>query len=206
MKKIKISLLIAFLAISFVGCRSQLSVSNGAYSDISLTRDAKEHSIKRLAELDVKGSALFGIPTDKNLNRKQGLVVRFNGINLVGARRIFPMITMAALSLGTGSVIQEISGYKNYRDDKFYNGQNYNLSLGVSTIIGLPVAGAINNQLWSSSLSRAAWRLNQELIEQNPNVDVFLNPKYDIDIKKGIWGQKTTLKAKVMGATIKTDN
>lgn len=206
MKKIKILLLIAFLAISFVGCRSQLSVSNGAYSDISLTRDAKEHSIKRLAELDVKSNAVFGIPTDKNLNKKQGLVVRFNGINLVGAKRFFPIVTMAALSLGTGSIIQEISGYKDFRDDKFYNGQNYNLSLGVSTIIGLPVAGAINNQLWSSSLSRAAWRLNHELIEQNPNVDVFLNPKYDIDIKKGLWGQKTTLKAKVMGATIKTDN
>jgi hypothetical protein len=206
MKKIKILLLIAFFAISFASCRSQLSVSNGAYSDISLTRDAKEHSIKRLAELDVKSNALFGIPTDKNLNKKQGLVVRFNGINLVGAKRFFPIFTMAAVSFGTGLVIQEISGFKNYRDDKFYNGQSHNLSLGVSTLIGLPVAGAINNQLWSSSLSRAAWKLNHDLIEQNPNVDVFLNPKYDIDIKKGLWGQKTTLKAKVMGATIKTDN
>lgn len=133
----------------------------------------KNTVLKVLAELDVKANAVFGIPTDKNLNRKQGLVVRFNGINLVGARRIFPMITMVALSLDTGSIIKEISGYKDYNSDKFYNGKQHNLSLGFATLLGVPVAGAINNQLWSSSLSRAAWRLNHELIEQNPNVDEF---------------------------------
>lgn len=31
-----------------------------------------------------------------------------------------------------------------------------------------------------------------------------LNPKYNIELKKGLWGQKTTLKAKVMGAKFKT--
>jgi hypothetical protein len=34
-------------------------------------------------------------------------------------------------------------------------------------------------------------------------VDVFLNPKYTIDYKMGLWKQSATVKAKIMGATIK---
>jgi hypothetical protein len=214
MTKIKLTLLIAVSTFAIAGCRSQLGVSNGAYSDISLNRNSNEYTIKRLAELEAKSSGIFGIPTDKKVNKKQGLIVRFNGINLSASSRILPMLSMAALSLGTGSAIQSIAGRKtitettgsgNFRFTYSYEGDN-KLSLGLATLLGVPVAGAINNQIWSGSLSRAAWELNHQLVENNPGVDVFLNPKYDIDLKKGIWTQKVVLKAKVMGATIKTDN
>ena len=35
-----------------VSCSSSLGVSNGAYSDISLNRDSKEYTIKRLKEIN----------------------------------------------------------------------------------------------------------------------------------------------------------
>jgi hypothetical protein len=210
MKKIISTLLTATLLTTLIGCQSQYGISNGAYSDISLNRDSKEYSIKRLKEVNVESKALFGIPIDKSVNKKQGLIVRFNGVNLTASKRFWPIVSMVGVSLATGMVIQGIAGTKeiDYNNTNYYyNDTSENkISLGVATLIGIPIAGAINNQLWSSSLSRAAWELNNQLIEKNPEVDVFLNPKYDIDLKRGFWTQKTVIKAKVMGATIKTDN
>ena len=60
--------------------------------------------------------------------------------------------------------------------------------------------------VWSdAAYSNAAWNANSELLEQNPDVDVFLNPKYDLVIKNGISSQKVDLRARVMGATLETD-
>lgn len=214
MKKIISTLLTVTLVTTLIGCQSQYGISNGAYSDISLNRDSKEYTIKRLKEVNVESKALFGIPIDKSVNKKQGLIVRFNGINLTASKRFWPIVSMVGVSLVTGMAIQEIAGTKSETISygSGINGYSYTvegdnkLSLGVATLIGIPVAGAINNQLWSSSLSRAAWELNNQLIEKNPEVDVFLNPKYDIDLKHGFWTQKAVINAKVMGATIKTDN
>lgn len=214
MKKVISTFLTVTLLTTLIGCQSQYGISNGAYSDISLNRDSKEYSIKRLKEVNVESKALFGIPIDKSVNKKQGLIVRFNGINLTASKRFWPIVSMVGVSLATGMVIQGIAGTKtetetygsgSFRETYTYEGGN-KLSLGVATLIGIPIAGAINNQMWSSSLSRAAWELNNQLIEKNPDVDVFLNPKYDIDLKHGFWTQTAVIKAKVMGATIKTDN
>lgn len=206
MKKIISTFLTITLVTSLIGCQSQYGISNGAYSDISLNRDSKEYSIKRLKEANIESKAVFGIPIDKSVNKKQGLIVRFNGINLTASKRFWPIVSMVGVSLATGMAIQGIAGTKEIDDVNYYDTAENKLSLGVATLIGIPIAGAINNQIWSSSLSRAAWELNNQLIDQNPEVDVFLNPKYDIDLKHGFWTQKAVIKAKVMGATIKTDN
>ncbi len=206
MKKIISTFLTLTLFTTLIGCQSQYGISNGAYSDISLNRDSKEYSIKRLKEVKVESKALFGIPIDKSVNKKQGLIVRFNGINLTASKRFWPIVSMVGVSLATGMVIQGIAGTKEVDNYNYYETEENKLSLGVATLIGIPIAGAINNQIWSSSLSRAAWELNNQLIEKNPDVDVFLNPKYDIDLKHGFWTQKAVINAKVMGATIKTDN
>jgi hypothetical protein len=91
MKKISIKLLILGLVPFFLfSCAKNSLISNGAYSDISLNQDPDQFEIKRLSEVKSKGSTLFGVPTDKNLGNKTGMVVRFNGINLFGGRRIIP--------------------------------------------------------------------------------------------------------------------
>ena len=176
------------LSLLMVSCSSSMGVSNGAYSDISLNRDSKEYTIKRLKEINTESDAIFGIPIDKSLSKKQGLVVRFNGINLTASSRILPILSMVGLSLVTGKVIQG------------------NLSLGVATLLAIPVSGFINNQIWNGALNRAAWQANSQLLKDNDDVDVFLNPKYDIDTSRKIWTQHAKLKVRVMGAKIKTDN
>jgi len=204
------------LSLLMVSCSSSLGVSNGAYSDISLNRDSKEYTIKRLKEINTESDAVFGIPIDKSLSKKQGLVVRFNGINLTASSRILPILSMVGLSFATGMVIQGISGYKT-EEQTYWNGYEYisygsypsdkhNLSLGVATLLAIPVSGFINNQIWNGALNRAAWQANAQLLKENDDIDVFLNPKYDIETSRKIWTQHAKLKARVMGAKIKTDN
>ena len=67
-------ILLSLFAIVLSSCRSQVGVSNGAYSDISLNRDSKEYTITRLKEINSESNAIFGIPTDKSMNKKQGLI------------------------------------------------------------------------------------------------------------------------------------
>jgi len=194
-----------------MSCKSQLGVANGAFSDVSLTRDSKEYQIKRLKEINTQSDAIFGIPTGKNLSKKQGLVVRFNGINLTASKRFWPIVSMVGLTLVTGKIISSASGYKTETYNNGYYSYSYNtsehkMSLGVASLLAIPISGFINNQIWDGSLSRAAWETNSQLLRDNDDMDVFLNPKYDIEVKRSIWTQHANLRLRAMGAKIKTDN
>jgi len=47
--------------------------------------------------------------------------------------------------------------------------------------------------------------MNRKLVQDNPNIDVFLNPKYEVDQRLGLFKSKTKVKGRVMGATLKTN-
>lgn len=192
---------LSFILIAVVfmtSCSTQRSIGNGAYSDISLNRDSDQYTLKRLEEVNAESRAIFGIPLDGDVAKKEGVIVRFNGIKLNAQKRIWPVLSMVALSVATGSIINDIAGYND-------NGER-TLGLALSSVIGIPIAGAINNQVWSdAALSRASWNANSELLQNNPEIDIFLNPKYEVKNNNGLWSQKATLKANVMGARILTD-
>jgi hypothetical protein len=191
-----------FLAVSIlmVSCASNTMISNGGYSDVSLNTNSDQFELKRLKEVKAEGNAIFGIPFDKKVGNKSGIIVRFNGVNLLGSNRILPIITLVGLSIAGGSILNEAVGFKD-------NSDGYKLGLAVSSALVLPVTGIINNQIWSFSASgRASQKLNRELVENNPEIDVFLNPKYTIDKNNGLWTQKAVISVKTMGATLKVDN
>jgi hypothetical protein len=71
-------------------------------------------------------------------------------------------------------------------------------------LIGVPVGGMINNLVWSgSATSGLTNQMYYRLVDENPDVDIFTNPKYKIDYKLGVFNQKATIRADVMGATLK---
>ncbi|MDC1259750.1 hypothetical protein N8091_03360 [Flavobacteriaceae bacterium] len=181
-------ILIAIAMFSLQSCKTNQLVSNGAYSDISLTRDASQYDIKRLKEIRTSGKAFFGIPMDRKVGNNFGTVVRFNGVELGGTKRIFPILTMITTSLIVGSATSAA----------------FDMDLLPGTLIGLPISGAFNNWYWpEASTTRAFQKFNRKLVQDNKDIDVFLNPKYEISTKNGIWTSKTNLKGNVMGATIK---
>jgi hypothetical protein len=184
----------------FASCSHQQFTGNGALSDVSLQRNSSEYEIKRLNEIEVSGKSFWGIPSNSyNANKnKKGMIVRFNGLELGRTPKILPILTMVGYSFGVGGLLQETFGFKDNGD--------YKIGTVPSILLGLPIAGALNNVTWSgSAFSGATNELNYRLVTDNPNVDVFLNPKYSIDYKMGFWGQSATVKAKVMGATIKSN-
>ena len=64
-----------------------------------------------------------------------------------------------------------------------------------------PLAGALNNITFSqSALGAAGSGLNYKLITDNPKIDIFYYPKYEISNKVNFWTQKAYLKANVKGA------
>lgn len=209
MKKLNSFMIYFFLSIILLtGCRSQMVVSNGAFSDISLQRETDEYTLKRLKEVNSSGHAIFGIPAEKH-SKKQGIIVRFNGISFsgIGTQRFWPILSMAVLTLATGYEINELAGYKKETIDGYeYTTDKYKLGLALSSLIAIPLSGAINNQIWSGiAYHRATSNANLKLLQDNPQIDLFLNPKYEIDNKVGIWTQKANITARVMGASIKED-
>lgn len=197
MKTIYYILFVIIIAPFFTSCSSYSSVSNGAFSDVSLNRDSSEYTLERLEEINVEGKAFFGIPS--RASKKKGVVFRFNGLELGKSNQAMPIITLLGYIVGSGFLINEIVGL----NDK---GQEI-LGIGPSMIIGIPIGGIINNSTWSgAALQNASWNLNNLLLEQNPDVDVFLNPKYSIEYQQGLFTQKASVRARVMGATLKTDN
>jgi hypothetical protein len=188
-----------FTVVLLTSCTASSSISNGGFSDVSLTRDSNQYELKRLKEITEEGKAVFGIPT--RADKTKGLIVRFNGIRLGKSTQIGPILTMIGYTVGIGAAVNSIVGKKsdNFSDDK--------LGLPLSSLLAIPVAGIINNATWSGTAMRnASWNVNSRLLEENPDVDIFLNPKYEIEQTQGIFTQKAKVKARVMGAIIKTDD
>lgn len=207
-KKMKKSFGIFVLAVVtlLTSCSRQMYTGNGALSDVSLQRNSSEYDIKRLNEIEVSGKSFWGIPSNSyNANKnKKSMIVRFNGLELGRTPKILPILTMVGYTFGVGGVLQEIVGKKQVDNGYYSMDGDYKLGTVPSLLLALPVAGALNNFTWGgSAFSGATNELNYRLVTDNPNVDVFLNPKYTIDYKMGFWRQSANVKAKVMGATIK---
>ena len=218
--KMRNNIFYCFLFVTICSCSSSSKISNGAYSDISLNRDSKDYTISRLEEINKEEKAIFGIPTGKSLSKTRGMVVRFNGVNLTASKKIWPILSMVGLSVAIGSGISMISGLKEqttteteilppglvYTYTKTTYGPGFNIPYALGIVLATPIAGILNNQIWDGALSRAAYEANAQLLKDNDDIDVFLNPKYQFETSKGIFTQKAKINFRVMGAKIKTDN
>jgi len=87
-----------------------------------------------------------------------------------------------------------------------YYGPGYTIPYALGIVLATPIAGILNNQIWNGALIRAAYEANSQLLRDNDDIDVFLNPKYQFETSKGIFTQKAKINFRVMGAKIKTDN
>jgi len=204
MKSITKYCLLITLFVTVTSCSKYLQTGNGGFSDVSLNRNSDEYTIKRLNPIELNGNAICGIPglggkNDNNKNKnKTGIMFRFNGVQIGRVSRIIPILTMIGFTFGYAELAQKAVGYKkSYPFD-------YKLNNGIQYLVALPFAGVSNNLLWNGvAASGLTNQINYQLIEDNPGIDVFVNPKYKIDYKLGIFTQKATVKADVTGATLK---
>lgn len=222
MKAIYINLILFITLICSSGCSKQMLISTGAKDHEPLLFN-NEYKTENLKEIEVKGSALFGIPSfrkNNQNNHSKGFLYTFNGVELGRLPRIIPILTMLGYTFYTGRILQEAFGYRETREYDPYSGRyygsgggDYKLPLVPAMILAVPVSGLLNNPTWNNSAySGAASTFNYRLINENPTVDVFFYPKYDIKksnvfSKEGVklkylWMQDATLKGRVSGATL----
>ena len=204
-----LSLLI--IAFAFTSCNKSLFVSNGAKDNRPLLFQ-NEYEFKTLNEVTVEGEAICGIPSfskNNQNNHHHGMLFTFNGVELGSVKRVFPILSMIGFTYATSALIQSIGGREqiNYNPNSWYSTTvvgDYKIKKAPALLLGLPIAGILNNLLWSgSALSGAASTLNYKLVTENPTTDLFFYPKYEIQYKPKLFTQKAILKARVTGATLK---
>ena len=202
---LKFTAILSILILS--SCSSQLLVSTGAKDNKPLVFN-NEYKTENLNEIEVEGAAFWGIPSasNNNSNKNNGIIFTFNGINIGKTPRLLPILTLLAQSAILTYSINVIAGqYESKPRYGYYQPAEYkdNLGLPLSFLISIPVAGTLNNFIWSNSaLSGASASLNYRLINENPNVDIFFYPKYEIKKENYLWYQKATINARVSGATL----
>lgn len=178
--------------VGFSSCNHQIKSGMGGFADISLNRNSSEYDIKRLPEISGTGNAIFGIPyTSSNAAKnKTGFVFRMNGVTIGRVPRFFPIFTLITSSLGAG----------------FWLNANSNRNFAVDYLIMLPIAGMANNLAWNNvAQTNLMHELNYQLVDQNPDIDVFASPKYLVNSRLGIWTQNADAKVNVLGARIRTE-
>lgn len=207
------SMLLIF-SLFFSSCSNQVISGSGGYSDVALNRNSSEYDIKRLKEVEVVGNSFWGIPYMKNKEskNKSGFIFRFNGVSMFRTPSILPVMTLLSTSIFLGQTLEPVFGYKK---ETFGTG-NYaytienldkpNLHWAIISVLTLPITGAINNQVYSNiAVSNAMHEMNYQLVKQNPDIDVFSNPKYNIYNQTGFWKTEANVKANVLGSRIRTD-
>ena len=72
---------------------------------------------------------------------------------------------------------------------------------------GIFVGGVLNNSTWSAtSLNDAMRSANRQLIEDNPSIDLFVYPKYNINTSSGLFTNKANVTIISKGAKLKTND
>lgn len=203
-----VKILSKFLIISIIltSCSKNLYVSSGAKSNEPLIFN-NEYNIQDLEEITETGKAFWGIPSynKKNNNRNLGLIFTFNGVQVFQTHRIFPVLTLLSYTAIAQPLIATSLGINDS-----YSG---NIS---ALILSMPIAGTLNNLTWNNSaISSATKSFNYRLVSENPDIDLFFYPKYEISKEnvfsngsfrlKYLWVQDATIKGRVLGATLKRD-
>jgi len=141
------------LAITFLtSCNQYIKSGIAGSTDVTLTRNSDEYTIKRLKPIELEGSSLFGIPgfgTNNRNKNKTGMVFKLNGFTIGSVPRILPILSFISTSVASGILVQSIGGtVDNYQSNRF--GQ-YKINFPIAMLIGVPVGGMINNLVWSGS-------------------------------------------------------
>ena len=163
-KLLALSLLCFFLG----SCASQHSASNLSFVDVSLNYDSEDFDIVELKPVKRSASSFVGISANDESSAQLD-----RSTYAVGN----------ATSLGSATFI---GGAFPIMITAFTYAENTN---GRSIIFGLvstALWGVYNDVVWSNTVkNKAIERCNYSLLERYPDIDAFINPKYEISWSKG---------------------
>lgn len=164
-----LSVLSLFLLFS---CGSQQNISNLSYADVSLNYSSDEFEIVDLQPITKTASSFMGVTS----NDASSAILDRSEFN-AGSSVSFGTTTMV-----TGGLATFITGFASLPY----------AAAGGQLIVGLGLTslwGAYNDILWANSIrNKAIQRCNYSLQSNYPMYDTYINPKYEIEFKKGFLG------------------
>lgn len=184
----------------------QKLVANGARHEHPIHL-GDEYTWKELNPVDIEGNAVFGIPSNNgqrdNVSRT-GLIINLDGPGGFRFPKVIPLLTMIAGTIATASTLRAMGGSEyDFQARK----EIYSIPYVLSIPLAIPVWGAVQNAVYSGiANSGVTGEMQRRLIEDNPDVDLFFNPRYDIRYKQGLFTQESTITAKLKGATMNPSN
>ena len=185
-----------FRVLLFTSCTSTKQAGNLSYADVSLNFSSEEFEVISLEPVSASAKSFFGI--SENVN-ESSILDRSEFNTESGAT--WGLLTMAAAV--PSSIAAGIASGVEYDD---WTGETYvdnSVVFGVS-IVSIAIAGIMNDFVWTNSTrAKAIQKCNWMLKQNNPNIDSFINPKYDVKYKKGILGTECTVTVHAQGIVLK---
>lgn len=161
---------ILFLAL-LLSCSSQQNISNLSFTDVSLNYSGDEFEIVDLQPITKTASSFMGVTS----NDASSAILDRSEFN-AGSSVSFGTTTMI-----TGGLAMFITGFASL---PYADGGQFIVGLGLTSLWG-----AYNDILWANSIrNKAIQRCNYSLQSNYPMYDTFINPKYEIEFKKGFFG------------------
>jgi len=181
-------LVLVVASLTLFSCVSQQSASNLSFVDVSLNYDSEDFEIVDLAPITKNAGSLFGITS----NDVASAVLDRSTFN-VGGGTSFGSATFflgGVSSFFAASSVAVVNG-----DDGLI------IPFG---IIGAAIWGIYNDLLWSNTVkNKAIQRCNYELLVRYPDMDSYINPKYEINYTKGIIGTRCRVTLFAQGVRLK---
>ncbi|MBJ04642.1 MAG: hypothetical protein CMP65_01905 [Flavobacteriales bacterium] len=206
---------IIIVSILFVSCSEKLYTNSGAIPNATFS--TSQYDIKEI-EITKQGSSIMGIPVKPESSNVSGIIFTFNGVRINKIPQIAPILSMIGYTFASAEIMRQLGVGK--KDERTYTGggypygstYSYTVDLGtklngLSFLVGLPVAATMNSLTWRriSSLSSAGSQINTELISKNPEVDMLLFPKYEIETDYRWLSESSIVNLKVKGAILDRD-
>mgnify|MGYP006092565357 FL=1 len=195
MKKLILGLVGALVLSS---CASTQQAGNLSYADVSLNFSSDEFDIVSLDPVAASATSFFGV--SKNVN--ESAILDRSEFN-TEAGTTLGLLTMAvAVPAAIAGGIAAAS-YEEYDNNGYYTRVNGPAAFFASAI-GIGIAGIINDFSWTGATkAKAIQKCNWALKQSNPNIDSFINPKYDVQYNKSVFGTKCTVTLSAQGVVLK---
>lgn len=147
----------------------------------------EKYELVELNTVSTSAKSFFGI--GRGANNKDGVITNFVRSNITYPQQNF----IRVLTLLSYSAILPIFAAPNI--------------LFGHVLGGIAVGGAVNNIFWNKTSLNAAMRsANKKLIEENPSIDLFIYPKYNIQRRNSLFTNKTNVNIISKGAKLKNFN
>jgi hypothetical protein len=196
MKKLILGLVGALVLSS---CASTQQAGNLSYADVSLNFSSDEFDIVSLDPVAASATSFFGV--SKNVNESAILDRSEFNTETGTTLGLLTMAVAVPAAIAGGIAAASYEEYDNYGNRFVYvDGP----AAFFASAIGIGIAGIINDFSWTGATkAKAIQKCNWALKQSNPNIDSFINPKYDVQYNKSVFGTKCTVTLSAQGVVLK---